>query len=94
MFQFVERTVVVAKINLRNFVKSFARNVEAVGVLFLAGVGGTYIYNQLPLYYAMPIWINVSMLSAVLGVMTVMLLTKSAEVRTRRYAYNFGEIPL
>lgn len=78
---FLRKSYEVAKTNVKTFVRGIVTHGETVAILTLASVGGTALFAQMPFYYAVPIWINVSMVAPVLSVAVVLSLVKVAEVR-------------
>ena len=82
--RFLKKVALGAVRKVRNFVKGVVRHFESIIILVLASLGLNSLLGELPFYFALPMWIEVTMVIPVLAVLLISFLTKSAEWRAKR----------
>lgn len=83
IFGFIKRVVKNAITAIKSFVKEAVDNVEAVIILSTASVGITALLSELPLYIALPMWVEAPMVVPFLSVMIILGLTYTMQWRLR-----------
>lgn len=81
LINFAKRTTHAAVRKVKSFITGTVRHAESVALLSLSAVGLNALAGELPFMFALPMWIESTMVLPVLSVLMVALLIKSAEYR-------------
>ena len=82
--RFTSNAIATASNKIFEFGKSLVQHTETVVVLSLSAVGLNALAGELPFLYALPMFIESTMVLPVLSVIAVGLLIRSAEFRAVR----------
>lgn len=82
LINFTKRTARSAVRKIKSFITGTVRHAESVALLSMSAVGLNALAGELPFMYALPMWIEATMVIPVLSVLAVVVLVKSAEYRS------------
>lgn len=83
--KFIKNVAIAAKNKVVKFFKGLYHNWQATVLLVLATLGVNSQLSQLPFLFALPLWIEATMVIPVASVLCVWLLVKVMEITNERY---------
>jgi uncharacterized membrane protein YhdT len=82
--KFVKDCAIAAKNKVVGFFKGVYHNAYATTILVLATLGVNAMIGQLPFMFALPLWVEATMVIPLISVFVVWLLVKAMEVTNER----------